>query len=595
MIKDIEAATYCLSLVFERCTNSDERLAFVESLVDELSKKQIGLKDAFFDGKKDISDNLFHGLLTTFSIILGDWNNFQLLQKSDRERAQRIYSKVIDEISQTIEFAKAVISKNHVTFILDNDETEDLIKKKKEKYQKLMDKLDSANTLLEACEDEEDQAQVQSDNIIVVALYLISKESGNLFSKLLDVVVNSEKNIETKNFFNPKEVISMVRCFTDALLSIKHLGAIDRISSGLSQFCSRFYEMSSIHYSGLAKELLDSILKSLQDGDCQTVFRRSAGLPSAVVAFLKAEPVGMKITNFPVVLEKLQELAITDLEGRPEVRIHAINILRVVFQDAELKKDMEHYMGQGLALAIKGFTNNDWSIRNSSLMLYSAIMKRLFPNVSNDSQVNFRSGLNVIQFFVLRAPSLLKFFFEEILEFSKKTGEHNMYPSIYPISLILSKLLPYDMKSDDKEEGVEGEDGEQKIEKEIEPDYKIDDIDQGSKKRFVTSTEINQFRGLLLACSGCKNFLGRVLVARAIVPFISFNEGASFLDSILPKTLADIKKDHNSAHGRLLISKFVINNFKQVCLSSDFTFESGVIYRNKENQQAAIQGNLLCF
>lgn len=530
-----------------------------------------------------MSDHLYHGLLTTFSIILGDWCNFQLLVQSDRERAQRIYHRVIDEISQTIEFAKTVISKNHVTFILDNEETEDLIKKKKEKYQKLMDKLDSANTLLEACEDEDDAQAVQSDNIVVVALYLISKESGNLFAKLLEIVVGSEKNNETKNFFNPKNVRSMVKTFTDALLSIKHLGAIDRISNGLSQFCSKFYEMSSVHYAGLAKELLDSILKSLQEGDCQTVFRRSAGLPSAVVAFLKTEPVGMKITNFPIVLEKLQQLAVTDLEGRPEVRIHAINILRIIFQDAELKKDMEHYMGQGLALAIRGFSNNDWSIRNSSLMLYSAIMKRLFPNVSNEAQVNYRSGLNVIQFFVLRCPSLLKFFFDEILEFSKRTGEHNMYPTIYPISLILSKLLPYDMKNDDNEEEGEKLEAESK-----EPEYKMDDIDSGEKNRFVTAAEINQFRGLLLACAGCKNFLGRVLVARAIVPFISFNEAASFLDHILPKSLAEIKKDHNSAHGRLLIAKFVINNFKQVCLSSDFTFESGVGFDNEENQQRLV-------
>lgn len=553
-----------------------------------MARKQITLRESFFDGKKDLSNHLFHGLLTTFSIVLGDWNNFMLLLQSDKTRAQKIYHRIMSEISQTIEFAKAVISKNHVTFILDNDDTEDLIRKKKEKYQKLMEKLDSANTLLEAVEDDEDAQAVQSDNIIVVALYLISKESGNLFAKLLEVVVTSEKNNDTKNFFDPKEVRSMVKTFTDALLSIKHLGAIDRISNGLSQFCSKFYEMSSVHYAGLAKELLDTILKSLQEGDCQTVFRRSAGLPSAVVAFLKAEPVGMKITNFPIVLAKLQELAVTDLEGRPEVRIHAINILRVVFQDAELKKDMEHYMGEGLALAIRGFSNNDWSIRNSSLMLYSAIMKRLFPNVSNDAQVNYRSGLNVIQFFVLRAPSLLKFFFDEILEFSKKTGEHNMYPTIYPISLILSKLLPYDMKSDEATE-----DGEEKTEEgQTEPDYKIDDIDSGVKKRFVTASEINQFRGLLLACAGCKNFLGRVLVARAIVPFISFNEAAHFLDNILPKTLADIKKDHNSAHGRLLIAKFVVSNFKQVCLGSDFTFESGVIFANLENKQAALQRDL---
>lgn len=580
-----------MSLMFERCETADERLTFVESLVSDLEKRQQAMKDAFFEGKKEFSENLFHGLLTTFSIILGDWSNFLLLHKSDKARSKLIYDRVIEQANLTITFAKTVISKNHVTFILDNDETEEMVKKKKERYNKLMDKLDSANTLLEAFDGDEaeDQGDVQSDNITVVAFYLLSKESGGLFGKLLETVVNSEKNAETKGFFEPKTIISLVKCFTDALLSIKHLGAIDKISLGLGHFCKRFYEMSNVHYAGLAKELLDYIMKTLDDGDCQTIFRRSAGLPSAIVALLKAEPVGMKNTTFPVVLQKLQELAVKDMEGHPEVRIHAINILRIIFQDAELKKDMEHFMGQGLALAIRGFSNNDWSIRNSSLMLYSAIMKRLFPSISNDNQMKSRNGLNVIQFFVLRAPSLLKFFFDEILEFSRKKTEHNMYPTIYPISLILSKLLPYDMKADEKldDEDEGREDGEGEIAQgkgegsgeggpQEEQGYKLDEIDDGNKNRFVTATEINQFRGMLLECAGCKNFLGRVLVARAIVPFVSFNEAASFLDSILPKTAEQIKKDHNLAHGKLLISKFVINNFKQVCLGSDFTFENGV-------------------
>ena len=93
------------------------------------------------------------------------------------------------EVANTIEFTKSVIAKNHVTFILDNKETEDVVRKKKEKYQKLMDKLESANTLLDAFDNDEEEGAVQSDNMTVVAFYLLSKESGMLFSKLLEIVV----------------------------------------------------------------------------------------------------------------------------------------------------------------------------------------------------------------------------------------------------------------------------------------------------------------------------------------------------------------------------------------------------------------------
>lgn len=91
-----------------------------------------------------------------------------------------------------------MISKSHETFILDNKDTEEAIKKKKEKYLKLMDKLESANTLLEAFDDKDDAEGIQTDNMTVVAFYLISKESGNLFAKLLDVITRSEMHAETK-------------------------------------------------------------------------------------------------------------------------------------------------------------------------------------------------------------------------------------------------------------------------------------------------------------------------------------------------------------------------------------------------------------
>lgn len=379
-------------------------------------------------------------------------------------------------------------------------------------------------------------------------------------------------------FFQPSEVISFFKCFTDALLNIKHLGAIDRIALGISTFCKRFYEMSNTDYSNLAGDLLDGIIDNVGKGDCQSIFRRSAGLPSAISALLKCEPTGMKLNIFPKVLNRLHHLSSHDVQGHPEIRIHALNILKFIYQDSELKNDMDQYIAQGLALAIKGFADNDWSVRNSSLMLYSAIMKRVFVNVSNESQANYKSGLNIIQFFAMRAPSLLKFFFEEILQYSKKSTEHNMYPTLYPISLILSKLLPFDVKTADKDpEGAQDEGLVEGATKEEPTEGMcLDDIDDEAKNRYITPSEISQFRSLLLACANGRNFLGRVLVARAIVPFVSVGDMHGFLDSILPKTLKEVKRDHNNTHGRLLIAKFVIANFKSFCVGSNYRLESNV-------------------
>ena len=67
-----------------------------------------------------------------------------------------------------------------------------------------------------------------------------------------------------------------------------------------------------------------------------------------------------------------------------------------------------------------------------------------------------------------------------------------------------------------------------------------------------------------------KNFLGRVLVARAIVPFIAINKISKKLKSIIPNEESDIKKDHNHAQGSLLISKYLLNNFFELFDNDNF-------------------------
>jgi hypothetical protein len=62
--------------------------------------------------------------------------------------------------------------------------------------------------------------------------------------------------------------------------------------------------------------------------------------------------------------------------------------------------------------AIVGFSHNDWSVRNSSLALYSGIIRRMFGFMDEDQQ-SIKNSLNIVQFF-LRAPNLINFFFDEV-------------------------------------------------------------------------------------------------------------------------------------------------------------------------------------
>lgn len=131
-------------------------------------------------------------------------------------------------------------------------------------------------------------------------------------------------------------------------------------------------------------------------------------------------------------------------------------------------------------IAIGGFSHDDWSVRNSSLAMYSSIVRRIF-DMKDEDQSSIKNSMNIVQFF-LRAPNLINYFFEEINSYlNSEEKQQNMYPTLYPICLILSKLLPYDMKDDlnliDKQAETERE--------EVEVQFK--------ESRVITTQEIRQF------------------------------------------------------------------------------------------------------
>ena len=71
-------------------------------------------------------------------------------------------------------------------------------------------------------------------------------------------------------------------------------------------------------------------------------------------------------------------------------------------------------------MAIKGFSSNDWAIRNSALMLFSSLTKRTFGSNKTADQTSVKNQMNIVEFFT-RAPQLLEFFMKEIQNFIQES------------------------------------------------------------------------------------------------------------------------------------------------------------------------------
>lgn len=64
----------------------------------------------------------------------------------------------------------------------------------------------------------------------------------------------------------PIDTISnVINTFFTALLSVKHIGSIDRISLGLSNLCRNLFDLKGSLLADLPFTLLSSIIKALEN------------------------------------------------------------------------------------------------------------------------------------------------------------------------------------------------------------------------------------------------------------------------------------------------------------------------------------------
>ena len=126
-----------------------------------------------------------------------------------------------------------------------------------------------------------------------------------------------------------------------------------------------------------------------------------------------------------------------------------------------------------------------------------------------------------------------------------------MYPSLYPISLIFSRLLPSSSK------GV-------RISQE-----------NNDENRVVSYKDLEDFLLKLLSCANNKNYLGRLMLAKAISPFIPFSNLTTQILTLLNQPILKSKihtvKNHNFSHGVLMQIHQLLNNYFE--LSIEFLTE----------------------
>lgn len=270
----------------------------------------------------------------------------------------------------------------------------------------------------------------------------------------------------------------------DLLCTARHRGAVDMLHTGFQTMCQRLWAAprlgivrttagttgDAVPDSGacgggdsdgevpqhdpdqlrrLPQQWLDWAFREIMSLDADTVTRRSAGFPALFQSILAGAPARGKDNSHEVISTTLATLVALAVNHGNTIttRTHALNILRVLMRDTRFGVAVHSTVAPAMVLAVDGFATASFAIRNSSMMLLSALCGRIFgckkvrDEHANDNKLMARE-------FFSRYPSLFEEFVVR-LQFPESgkapgSGLHRtggtLRPRVYPILVVLSRL-----------------------------------------------------------------------------------------------------------------------------------------------------------
>lgn len=106
-------------------------------------------------------------------------------------------------------------------------------------------------------------------------------------------------------------------------------------------------------------------------------------------------------------INKITQKSETDVEsGRSKFRdegvipiVHAFNVLRAAFNDANLAADTSGFCAEALIVAIRSFSSPYWEIRNSACLAFTALVRRMIGFLNVQKRESARRALTGHEFF----------------------------------------------------------------------------------------------------------------------------------------------------------------------------------------------------
>ncbi|XP_078413288.1 thyroid adenoma-associated protein isoform X1 [Cetorhinus maximus] len=325
--------------------------------------------------------------------------------------------------------------------------------------------------------------------------------------------------------------------FKCQLLQSRHRGAFELAYVGFVKLTEMLTSCNNRDLQKLPQQWLEEVLQEIKSSSpasklCAT--RRSAGIPFYIQALVSSEPRGSNLGFLKLTMKELISLALPLVTCQDEPatipQVHALNILRALFRDTRLGENVIPYVADGIQAAILGFTSPIWAVRNSSTLLFSALITRVFGVKRGKDEHSKKNRMTGREFFT-RFPTLYPFLLKQ-LEMVANTmdsdsGVLKLHPSLFLLLLVLGRLYPSPL------------DGT------------------------CSALSLAPFVPFIIRCGHSPVHRSREMAARALVPFVAVDRILPMAQSLLETLPAptDLYIQQNQIHGTLLQALHLLRSY----------------------------------
>ncbi|KAG4302107.1 hypothetical protein PCK1_001666 [Pneumocystis canis] len=239
-----------------------------------------------------------------------------------------------------------------------------------------------------------------------------------------------------------EEYVHGGKLFKEWLMYIRHPGAISTIYSNFIIICSSIFASPQKELNSLPKTWLQETMYFLKKKS-SFITRRSGGLPYCITAILASE-IDDAHPLLSKTIEELIDIAeFNNLHRKENInvpQIHAYNTLRIIFLEKKLSNISIKFIERGFILSINGFKSNIWAIRNSSTMLFNALLTRAFGNRKHKQDYCPTTKTISTKIFFDKYPRLKKFLLEQLRDYVHfdKYNSDILYIGLNPILTLIS-------------------------------------------------------------------------------------------------------------------------------------------------------------